>query len=148
MFWQHIMSKGDQVVNCPDENEMSEEEAVKERLNKEADANQVQFLPAGGKNGDARIEIQKGRSAAGIVGLSKEQLQEYINDPFWQRLRTALLILFWIVWLGLLIAAIAIAALAPRCAVAANDSNSTVDSLATSQTVTTIASTLIASSTS
>jgi len=140
------MSKGDQVVNCPEENEMSEEEAVKERLNKEADANQVQFLPAGGKNGDARIEIQKGRSAAGIVGLSKEQLQEYINDPFWQRLRTALLILFWIVWLGLLIAAIAIAALAPRCAVAVNDSNSTtLDALAASQTVTTIASALTSS---
>jgi len=141
------MSKAEQVVNCPDEdNEMNEEESASQPLNKQADAQPaVGFIPAG-KNGDARIEIPKGRSAAGVVGLTKEQLQEYINDPFWQRLRTALLILFWIVWLGLLIAAIAIAALAPRCASAVNETNSTLDSLATTQTVTTLASALTSSS--
>lgn len=40
------------------------------------------------------------------VGLSKDELLKYANQPFWVRLRNILFATFWIVWLSILAAAI------------------------------------------
>jgi solute carrier family 3, member 2 len=48
--------------------------------------------------------------------MTKEELMKYANDPFWVRLRWILFILFWAVWIAMLLGAIAIIVLAPKCA--------------------------------
>lgn len=50
-----------------------------------------------------------------FTGLSKEELLKVANTPGWVRTRWALLILFWLGWLGMLAGAIAIIVQAPRC---------------------------------
>lgn len=51
------------------------------------------------------------------VGLNKEELMKYANQPFWVRLRNILFATFWIVWLSILIAAIAYVINSPGCSV-------------------------------
>lgn len=51
-----------------------------------------------------------------FTGLGKDELMEYSKDPFWVRLRWILFILFWVGWLAMLVSAIVIIVLAPRCA--------------------------------
>lgn len=48
-------------------------------------------------------------------GLGKDEVMKYAEEPFWKRLRCILFILFWIGWFAMLITAILIIALAPRC---------------------------------
>ncbi|GFO35380.1 alpha-amylase [Plakobranchus ocellatus] len=48
-------------------------------------------------------------------GLGKDEVLQYANDPFWVKLRWVMFILFWVGWLAMLITAIAIIVLAPRC---------------------------------
>ncbi|CAI5448118.1 unnamed protein product [Caenorhabditis angaria] len=50
------------------------------------------------------------------IGLTKEQLEKYRNDPFWKPVRTILFALFWIAWIAMFGAAIAIVLLSPKCA--------------------------------
>lgn len=50
------------------------------------------------------------------VGLSKEELMKYANQPFWVRLRNILFASFWIVWVSILIAAIGYVVNSPGCA--------------------------------
>ncbi len=40
---------------------------------------------------------------------------KYADDPFWKKLRWTLFIGFWLVWLGLLIAAVLIIIFSPKC---------------------------------
>ncbi|CAG0905078.1 unnamed protein product, partial [Darwinula stevensoni] len=40
---------------------------------------------------------------------------KYSNDPFWVRLRWIIFILFWLLWVGMLVGAIIIIILAPKC---------------------------------
>lgn len=89
--------------------------AAKEKL-VTADATKITFSKADGKdqNGDAKIDIEGVQSP--FVGLSKEELMKYANDPFWVRMRMALLVLFWLLWLAMLVGAIAIIVITPRCA--------------------------------
>jgi len=63
--------------------------------------------------GDAKIDMPGTPHA--FSGLTKEELMEYANDPFWKRLRWFLFILFWLAWLAMLVSAIVIIVLAPRC---------------------------------
>lgn len=63
--------------------------------------------------GDAAVTI--GPVEVAFSGMTKDELMKYANDPFWIRLRWALLILFWLAWLAMLGGAIAIIALAPKC---------------------------------
>ncbi|KPM10706.1 Alpha amylase-like protein [Sarcoptes scabiei] len=51
------------------------------------------------------------------VGMTKQELMKYANDPFWVRLRTFLFVLFWIIWFAMLIGSIVIVAMAPGCPV-------------------------------
>lgn len=65
------------------------------------------------QNGDAKLDIGEIRSA--FVGMGKEELMKFANDPFWVRLRWFLFILFWLLWAGMLIGAIMIIYAAPKC---------------------------------
>lgn len=51
------------------------------------------------------------------VGLSKDELMKYANQPFWIRLRNILFASFWIVWLSILVAAIGYVIHSPGCKV-------------------------------
>ena len=50
-----------------------------------------------------------------FTGLSKEEVMKFGNDPKWVRIRWVLFILFWIVWAGMLAAAILIVAVSDKC---------------------------------
>ena len=75
----------------------------------------VENVPdVGFKNSKQDFDIHK--SDEEFRGLTKEELEKYANDPFWKKLRLILFILFWIVWVGMLIAAILIVVFSPKCA--------------------------------
>lgn len=40
---------------------------------------------------------------------------KYANDPFWIKLRWSLFIGFWLLWVAMLVGAIAIVVMAPKC---------------------------------
>lgn len=115
------MDKNDEQAACNgDQHEdpvdnMDEEAAAKEKLT--ADPNQVKFTTVNldgydGKNGEAKVDIYVGHKT---VGMGKEELMKYANEPFWVRLRMFLFVLFWISWIAMLVGAIVIILLAPRC---------------------------------
>uniref|UniRef100_A0A6G1SC71 4F2 cell-surface antigen heavy chain n=1 Tax=Aceria tosichella TaxID=561515 RepID=A0A6G1SC71_9ACAR len=52
------------------------------------------------------------------VGLTKDELMKYANEPFWVRLRNILFTTFWIVWVSILVAAIGYVINSPGCKVA------------------------------
>lgn len=54
------------------------------------------------------------------VGLSKEELMKYANEPFWVRARNILFATFWIVWASILVAAISYVVHSPGCQVASS----------------------------
>merc|ERR1712121_463006 len=68
---------------------------------------------------DTKIDMEKEKEkeveAEGFKGLTKEELMQYANDPFWVRLRWVLFILFWIIWVAMLVASILIIVYAPKC---------------------------------
>lgn len=92
--------------------------AVKEKLVTPTDAAKITFTNSKGdgkdRNGDAKIEIQGVEPL--FVGLSKDELMKYANDPFWVRTRMALFVLFWLLWLAMLVGAVIIIVVTPRCA--------------------------------
>ena len=49
-----------------------------------------------------------------FCGLSKEAVGEYADDPYWIKIRWGLLILFWLAWFAMLIAAVVIIIIAPK----------------------------------
>jgi neutral and basic amino acid transporter 1 len=55
------------------------------------------------------------KQPAKYIGLTKEELERYANDPFWKRLRWFLLALFWLAWIAMFAAAIIIVATSPKC---------------------------------
>ncbi|XP_050816769.1 4F2 cell-surface antigen heavy chain [Gopherus flavomarginatus] len=73
----------------------------------------------GEKNGMVKVKVpeEDGEVDAGtkFTGLSKEELLQVAGTPGWVRTRWALLILFWLGWLGMLAGAIVIIVQAPRC---------------------------------
>ncbi|EMP25762.1 4F2 cell-surface antigen heavy chain [Chelonia mydas] len=71
----------------------------------------------GEKNGMVKVPKEDGEADAGtkFTGLSKEELLQVAGTPGWVRTRWALLILFWLGWLGMLAGAIVIIVQAPRC---------------------------------
>jgi len=68
---------------------------------------------------DTKIDMEKEKEkeveAEGFKGLTKEELMQYANDPFWVRLRWILFILFWVIWVTMLAASIAIIVYTPKC---------------------------------
>ncbi|XP_039219330.1 4F2 cell-surface antigen heavy chain isoform X2 [Crotalus tigris] len=73
----------------------------------------------GEKNGVVKVKMEEedeeAKMAASFTGLTKEQLLQVAGTPGWVRTRWALLVLFWLGWLGMLAGAIAIIVQAPRC---------------------------------
>uniref|UniRef100_A0A4W5MQM9 Solute carrier family 3 member 2b n=1 Tax=Hucho hucho TaxID=62062 RepID=A0A4W5MQM9_9TELE len=66
------------------------------------------------KNGSVKVKIPE-ETQTKFTGLSKEELLTVAGTPGWVRTRWALLILFWLGWLGMLAGAVAIIVQAPRC---------------------------------
>lgn len=94
---------------------MDEESAAKEKLT--SDPNKVKFTSVNldgydGKNGEAKVDIYVAQTT---VGMGKEELMKYANEPFWVRLRLFLFVLFWVSWIAMLVGAVVIIFLAPRC---------------------------------
>ncbi|XP_006129725.2 amino acid transporter heavy chain SLC3A2 [Pelodiscus sinensis] len=72
----------------------------------------------GEKNGMVKVKVPEDGEADAdtkFTGLSKEELLQVAGTPAWVRTRWALLILFWLGWLGMLAGAIVIIVQAPRC---------------------------------
>ncbi|XP_056586964.1 solute carrier family 3 member 2b [Triplophysa dalaica] len=76
-------------------------------------ANHDAISPVSEKNGVAKVKIPDEETK--FTGLSKEELLNVAGTPGWVRVRWALLILFWLGWIGMLAGAIAIIVQAPRC---------------------------------
>jgi len=99
------------VKNGGANNEMApQEDGTKVPLT--ADGVEVKFS-SNDASGDAKIDMGAPQV---FSGLTKEELMAFANDPFWKRLRWFLFIMFWLAWLTMLVAAIVIIVLAPRCA--------------------------------
>merc|ERR1712080_469762 len=67
---------------------------------------------------ETKIDMEKEKKeveAEGFKGLSKDELMQYANDPFWVRLRWILFVLFWVIWVAMLAASIAIIVYTPKC---------------------------------
>lgn len=64
------------------------------------------------------------------VGLSKDELMKYANQPFWVRLRNILFASFWIVWFSILVIAIGYVVHSPGCARLASAANVTAPAAA------------------
>ncbi|KRX22040.1 4F2 cell-surface antigen heavy chain [Trichinella nelsoni] len=64
---------------------------------------------------EPRIVLNIGQPKKRIIGLTKEQLQIYADDPYWKKLRISLFALFWIIWIALFATAVVIVALTPKC---------------------------------
>nr|XP_020442037.1 4F2 cell-surface antigen heavy chain-like [Monopterus albus] len=75
--------------------------------------------PAGGevaeKNGAVKLKIPEDAEEVKFTGLNKEELLKVAGTPGWVRTRWALLVVFWLGWLGMLVGAILIILQAPRC---------------------------------
>lgn len=78
---------------------------------------EVKFLPNGNEDAGA-VDVEKGKKSkdpGAFVGLTKDELMQYADDPFWVRTRKILFILFWILWVGMVAAAVIIIVLSPKC---------------------------------
>ncbi|XP_050948718.1 solute carrier family 3 member 2b [Labeo rohita] len=92
--------------------ELNEVEQEKQPMT-EGEANNYAISPVSEKNGIVKVKIPDEESK--FTGLSKEELLKVAGTPGWVKVRWALLILFWLGWLGMLAGAIAIIIQAPRC---------------------------------
>uniref|UniRef100_A0A8C3X0H1 Solute carrier family 3 member 2 n=1 Tax=Catagonus wagneri TaxID=51154 RepID=A0A8C3X0H1_9CETA len=97
--------------------ELNELEPEKQPMNA---ASGAAVVVSGGteKNGLVKIKVaddEAEAAAAKFTGLSKEELLKVAGSPGWVRTRWALLLLFWLGWLGMLAGAVVIIVRAPRC---------------------------------
>ncbi|KAM9786471.1 amino acid transporter heavy chain SLC3A2-like isoform 1-T1 [Syngnathus typhle] len=67
------------------------------------------------KNGCVKVKMDEEEREAKFTGLNKEELLRVASTPGWVRTRCALLVLFWLGWLGMLVGAVLIILQAPRC---------------------------------
>ena len=61
------------------------------------------------------FEAEKKADDSDFPALTKTELMEYANDPFWKGLRWALFAMFWLIWVAMLVTSIVIIVLAPKC---------------------------------
>ncbi|XP_070344133.1 amino acid transporter heavy chain SLC3A2 isoform X2 [Equus asinus] len=98
--------------------ELNEMEPEKQPMNAASGA-AVAVVAAGGaeKNGLVKIKVadDEAEDAAKFTGLSKDELLKVAGSRGWVRTRWALLLLFWLGWLGMLAGAVVIIVRAPRC---------------------------------
>ncbi|XP_070776733.1 solute carrier family 3 member 2b [Enoplosus armatus] len=67
------------------------------------------------KNGSVKLKIPEEAEEVKFTGLNKEELLRVAGTPGWVRTRWALLVVFWLGWLGMLVGAVLIILQAPRC---------------------------------
>ncbi|XP_044536521.1 4F2 cell-surface antigen heavy chain [Gracilinanus agilis] len=100
--------------------ELNELEPEKQPMNAAAPPSAAS---GGEKNGVVKVKVPDDEAdaaaaaaaAAKFTGLSKEELLKVAGSPAWVRTRWALLLLFWLGWLGMLAGAVVIIVQAPRC---------------------------------
>ncbi|XP_077615808.1 amino acid transporter heavy chain SLC3A2 [Crocuta crocuta] len=100
--------------------ELNEMEPEKQPMNAASGAAMAVVAASGAeKNGLVKIKVAddeaEAAAAAKFTGLSKEELLKVAGSPGWVRTRWALLVLFWLGWLGMLAGAVVIIVRAPRC---------------------------------
>lgn len=98
--------------------ELNELEPEKQPMNAASGAAVAAVMASGAeKNGLVKIKVadDEEEAAAKFTGLSKEELLKVAGSPGWVRTRWALLLLFWLGWLGMLAGAVVIIVRAPRC---------------------------------
>ncbi|XP_025301861.1 amino acid transporter heavy chain SLC3A2 [Canis lupus baileyi] len=100
--------------------ELNELEPEKQPMNAASGAAMAVVVAGGAeKNGLVKIKVAddeaEAAAAAKFTGLSKEELLKVAGSPGWVRTRWALLVLFWLGWLGMLAGAVVIIVRAPRC---------------------------------
>ncbi|XP_048216726.1 4F2 cell-surface antigen heavy chain [Perognathus longimembris pacificus] len=119
---QALNAGGDSVTMSQDaevdlkEVELNELEPEKQPMNA-ASGTATAVQGGGEKNGLVKIKVAEddAEAAAKFTGLSKEELLKVAGSPGWVRTRWALLVLFWVGWLGMLAGAVVIIVRAPRC---------------------------------
>lgn len=77
------------------------------------DDSNVKFLN-GKQDLDDECVVEVG-SDVSFTGLGKDELMKYANDPFWVRTRMILFVMFWLGWFAMLVAAVLIIVVAPKC---------------------------------
>ncbi|KAF2905863.1 hypothetical protein ILUMI_00304 [Ignelater luminosus] len=92
---------------------MLPDDQTKVAENSNVNSADVKFISNEKQNGDAKVDIGELKTA--FVGMGKEELMKYANDPFWIRLRWFLFISFWLIWAAMLVGAILIIVAAPKC---------------------------------
>uniref|UniRef100_A0A023EYE6 alpha-glucosidase n=1 Tax=Triatoma infestans TaxID=30076 RepID=A0A023EYE6_TRIIF len=95
---------------------LNREDEAEEKLVEDGEANmkvEIQLVGNEPQNGETKISMSEIKAA--FIGMGKEELMKYANDPFWVKLRWFLFVLFWLLWFGMLFGAIAIILLAPKC---------------------------------
>ncbi|EFA06898.1 amino acid transporter heavy chain SLC3A1 [Tribolium castaneum] len=90
-----------------------EADGADEKMLPKEEVADAKISPNEKQNGDAKLDIGDLKTA--FVGLTKEELMKYANDPFWVRLRWFLFITFWILWGLMLLGAVMIILAAPKC---------------------------------
>lgn len=83
------------------------------KITTRVDMADAKYVVGDHRNGDAKIELDANKRQ--FMGLTKEELMKYAEDPFWVRLRWFMFILFWALWFCMLAGAIAIIIRAPKC---------------------------------
>merc|ERR1712110_1059481 len=72
-----------------------------------------------GDGKEVKVDIIDGEKKEAVVNdypaLTKAELMEYANDPFWKGLRWFLFVSFWLIWVAMLVASIVIIIMAPKC---------------------------------
>ncbi|XP_067681089.1 amino acid transporter heavy chain SLC3A1-like [Haliotis asinina] len=105
----------DENTNHDEKVPIKEADAVNAEV--DLDDSKAKFLNGGKGMDESHVEIEvPSESNESFAGLGKDELMQYVNDPFWKRLRIILFVLFWVGWIAMLAAAIIIIVLAPRCA--------------------------------
>jgi len=74
----------------------------------------VKFLNGSDKTSKVAI-TDKDKTTGEFVGLTKEELMQFATDPFWRRVRIILMVMFVVIWVVMLAAAVAIIVIAPKC---------------------------------
>uniref|UniRef100_A0A3P8T123 Solute carrier family 3 member 2b n=1 Tax=Amphiprion percula TaxID=161767 RepID=A0A3P8T123_AMPPE len=100
------------------EADLDQEEQEKQRMT--GGAERAAEAPSAGeeaeKNGAVKLKIpDEEPEEVKFTGLNKEELLRVAGTPGWVRTRWALLVVFWLGWLGMLGGAVLIILQAPRC---------------------------------
>lgn len=99
-----------------DESAKEADEANHDHDYPEGDTAKVKFVNGGAADAivdiDGKVHVEP---KSQFVGLSKSELMAFEKDPYWVKVRWVLLVLFWVIWLGMLVAAVVIIVLAPKC---------------------------------